>query len=257
MNKIKFNKLMIKILSVLIVCLIVAGMWSYISYNNEKPVSKEYEELAVDSEVVQKLYSKTRVTRMERLFYGTEYYNIYYKNEVFDVTKSSEQFKKYLSYMVLDNEKISYDSEEVTFKASDLKQQYIDIFGNTEKYIDEDIVTEGIINISYNSNNDYYIVEGGSGSELFDGYKYRLIEARKYKDKIEIYEQVVFYNIDSDYESITYYTDLKYNDVLDTMTGNIDVELDFNQYNEKLNKYKYTFTKQNDDYYFTYVEKVK
>lgn len=253
-NKKKIDRVIL-ILFVLIICLLLVGIYSYVSYINNKNLKDGYETLDVNSQQVKKLFYLTRGNHSSRLFYGTNYYNIYYKQDVTKMSELSEDFKKLLSYYTLYSSLQDTTTNNIVFDANDLKQQYITIFGNDNNYIDEDIHCNCPANIIYLPTDKKYVIGGAYGMMILEGYNNKIMEARKYNDKIEIYEKVVFYVEDENTGNISYYKDGDFKEKITEISGNMQFK--FDDYQKQYNTYKYTFMLKNNTYYFDSVERIK
>ena len=76
-NKIRNRKIIILLLTVALIGLILAGIFSYSDYVNKKV---DYQNIDVDDPIVNELIHLTRNDN-RFLFAGTRYENLYYNNE--------------------------------------------------------------------------------------------------------------------------------------------------------------------------------
>ena len=250
----KNRKIVIVILSLLIACLVLIGTYSYYNYSKDK--QKNYELLDVNNKEVADLFYLTRGDYRTNLFYGTEYYNIYYKEDKILTNELNENFKKLLAYYTLDKTLIEKSDTTTVFSASNLKKQYINIFGDDIKYVDDDIYCDCPLEIIYLPPYKQYVIETEAyGMMILERYDNKIIEVRKYEDKIEIYEKVVFFVLDDNTGIVSYYRDSSFKEKLMDTTGN--KQFNFDDYEKQCDTYKYTFTLKNDLYYFSSVERIK
>jgi len=254
----RWKNAVIAVLIVAIIILILSGIISYRNFNNkssnqaEKPKDeKKYEVLEVNESLVVDLFGLTR-NNNRSLFFGTEYDNIYYLKDVINTNKLDVEFKLMLSFETLDSNKLNLDDETTVIEESALKEQYLKIFGDTD-YKGQDIKYSCPSAVRYNEEKFRFEYDEYCGGPVSYGYQNKLIEARKYKDKIEIYEKVVFYLIDED--RVTYWKNADYSDFLLEMTMDDDFNID--SHLNELKTYKYTFEKSDSFYTFEKVELVK
>lgn len=255
MKKIKNNDLVVIVLSILIVVLVFLGIYSYVNYVKNKNDGGTYQKLDVNSDQIKQLVFLTRGNHNRTLFYGTDYYNIYYKEDFIKTSDLNEDFKKLLSYYTLERSLFDYSNNNTVFKADDLKRQYASIFGDTANYKNEDIYCNCPSKIVYLPADGTYVLEGAFGSIIMEGYISRLIDAKKYDNRIEIYEKVVFYVEDENTGNISYYKDSSFREKIIETSEN--KQFKFEEYQKQYNTYKYTFMLENGVYYFESVERIK
>jgi len=255
MKKIKEKNTIVVILSALIICLMFFGIYSYVRYIKIKNSKDSYEVLDVNSAQVKELFYLTRGNHITTLFYDTNYYNIYYDRDVVKMSELNEDFKKLLAYYTMDASLKDTSNNNTVFSATDLKKQYITVFGDDTNYIDEDIYCNCPSNIIYLPADHEYVRDGAYGTMILEGYNNKIIESRKYKDKIEIYEKVAFYREDENTGSISYYRDSTFKEKITEISRN--KQFKFDEYQKQYDTYKYTFKLENASYYFDSVERIK
>lgn len=247
------------ILIILISLLIVVGIISYNKYNNNnnkddnKNQKDNYEVLDINDSLTKNLFSLTR-SKGNSLFLNTEYENIYYNKIGVDIKNVDINFKLLLSYENLDASKFKINGEKTIIDEEDLKEQYNKIFGDNS-YTSSDILYSCPSIIEYNKDKKQYEYSSACGRAYNKGYKNKLIESRKYKDRIEIFEKAVFYIISPDLNRITYLKNGDYTDEIVALY--LDEEFKIDDYLVQLNTYKYTFRYNEGNYYFEKVEMVK
>lgn len=244
----------------LLIIVIGIGVASYENFIKEKnqtsdepiaPVTKDYEELDVNDSVVQELFLLTRVSTESEdvLFANSEYENFYYRqdNVIFD--GANNQFKLYLAFLKANtSDCIMIDDITCAISSKVIEEEYYNIFGKTDDYINQDIPSICPNSITYDNETDEYSFDLACGSEITSGYINKLIEARKYSDRIEIYEKVVFFYDDSGTGNRLYFLKPGYKETL-KVDNNKKFEID--DYLSKLYTYKYTFIRQETQYTFS------
>lgn len=262
MKKINAKKIVVPGLLSLIIILIILGIISYVNYKNNNQGNKteinegKYQTLDGTDDLVKDLFYLTRGSNTSSLFYGTNYNNIYYIDDNLDINSLDNNFKMMLSFLTIeDNKKKNDNNGSQTIWAEYIKDRYITIFGKKDNYVDEDIYYFCPSVISYNITDKQYEIDGGCGYIATTGYTNKLLYARKYEDRIEIYETVAFYLLDIESEKISYFINGNYSDILTTLS--VDEKFKIDDYLEKLHIYKYTFVKNDKNYNFSKVEKVK
>ncbi|MBQ7137285.1 MAG: hypothetical protein IJO43_04850 [Bacilli bacterium] len=247
-------------LMIAIIALILSGVISYINFsgrtddkNNEPTNKKEYENLNVTDNLVTDLFALTRGNNTS-LFFGTQYENVYYSKDKINTNELNVEFKLMLSFVTLDRDKFSLDGETTVIEEKDLKEQYLKIFGDND-YKAQDIKYNCPSTVHYNPEKNRFEYDEYCGGPLNYGYQNKLIEARKYSDKIEIYEKVVFYLLEEDTNRITYWKNSDCSDLI--LEAEIDDDFDINNHLEVLKTYKYTFEKNDASYTFEKVELMK
>ncbi len=241
MNK---RKIVVGILSLLIIILCVLGVYSVIKFST----NKKYENLKVTDSEVQKLFLLTRKSMDAPLFFGTNYENIYYKNDNVIMSEVDQDLKMILAFETLDNDNMYILEGANTFDANVLKDQYVSIFGSDADYQDHTFKYSCPNEIVYNQNANIYQVSQICSFIYDTSYENKIVEARRYDDRIEIFEKVIFYTYEDGKK--VYYNDIDLTDKYVKDSVNFD--------KDKLNKYKYTFKKADDGkYYFESVQKQK
>lgn len=241
--------------------------------NNDNQKEESYDSLDIDNTVVTELYKKVNHFGDT----GPAGYNFtgyfYQKDSIF----ASEIDNKTKLFLALNNAQTTTDELEQTLFVSDssLKTAMIDLFGNVD-YQNESLTTTkgcGFSNASYNADNKQYSIAIACGGTGYNYYITKLVQARKYSDRIEIYEKHIgikrTWNEDKNLEVTSVYKYFKQdkNSCIgyDCMSGveliadgleNFDTN-NIDEYMQKADTYKYTFKLENGKYYFSKAEKVK
>ncbi len=249
-KKTNSKNFVIFLLMILIIALVGAGIFSFVKYSKFGNNSKKVLILDVNSEEVKNLFLLTRPEMTKALFVFTDYEDIYYKQDRLIINDLGEDFKMALAYSRLDYTAINYKGDKISFKESDLKKSYQEVFGDLSNYQDQDFGYGCPKEIVYNEENDLYEYEHSCTFILTGGYENKLVEAKRYNDRVEIYEKVVFFEYDDESKEVIYYRDYEHNSPFEQN------KYDFNA--EGISTYKYTFKKNSDGkYYFYSVEKQK
>lgn len=158
----------------------------------------------------------------------------------------------------------SYRGEEsMTISSNKLKKYVTDIFGKNFIYKNADIpgyCFSGVYGL-YDSNNDVYVfsrLENGCGGSGVPGIPNKIIEVKKYNDRMEIIEKIGYIEsrqLDKCLAPVLYNHPIE--KVLIELASCDNREEDiFNNNLDKLPSYKYTFKKDGTNYYFEKIERV-
>lgn len=244
--------------------------------NKDNTIENEtYESLSIDDSLVTELYNKINYFSIT----GPAGYNFsgyFYQKDSITVDDMDNKAKIFLA---LNNAETTSDELEQTLFVSDssMKQAIEDLFGNVD-YKNESLSTPigcGFSRAYYDESKKQYSIGVACGGTGFPYYKTKLIQARKYENKIEIYEKHLAIKIEqlvkengydvpkySIYKKFvrngkdcTEYECLVGND---TIAENVDLtEEQLENYMGKADTYKYTFKLENGKYHFYSAEKVK
>lgn len=255
------------ILKVIVVIILVSLAFcvGYLFKNNNSSqnktnnkVSKNTEELNINSKEISKLTipfsSHTHDANEEEL----------YKADLVEVNDLSTEYKNRLAYFKLLHDK-SYNDD--ILKSSDLEEYYYKLFGKNEKYI-----PKSFEHYSYDEKEDVYYADENVGDLSWYRYANKFYKALKNGNKIELYEYVVVYNenidFDSDIHKVGVFSNINdadnYKNVLkefdyeelDNEVAINDIE-NMNKYRYITNHYKLTFEKEDGNYVFKQIEKIK
>ena len=250
------NKIVIFILVVAICGLSIYGLVSYFDYvsNKSEDNKKEiWEKLDVNDSIVKDLFAMTGSSK-KNLFVDTDYENIYFSGTKTKIKTMDIEFKLLLVLYNLDQDNFVQEENVTKIEEKYIKEKYNEIFGDND-YEARDFFAGCPSQIKYNKEQMQYEYDEYCGGMQVSGYEYKLIEARKYTDRIEIYNKVAFYLIDENEETISYW---KNSDISSSIiTLSLDQTFNIDEYLETLNTYKYTFRLKGEKYYFEMVEKLK
>lgn len=286
-----------KIVGLLIVILLAGFMGYSLKNNNKSDISdkkieekennkesEQKEELNVNSSLVLDLFNNVnRFNDALDVVNDNNYlFNYFYKQDKILNEQVSDEVKFSIIFDKLYNEKVQSlatatleEYENFKFYLKDINNESIKIFGKT---IDVKNILDSNNNVNvgvrgntfkYNEDGQYFnLVSGGIGDCQSLNLKTKILSAVKYEDKIEITNKIMYiYSSSCDVEELKVFKsvgnspfDLK--EQLDDLTNNVNnmlaKDIDINNYIEKLDEFKWIFTKNNDgNYIFESVEKVK
>lgn len=240
-----------------------------------KTMDEKVEELDINSEKVMNLYIPFSVYTHEA---SDE--ELYSKNKITPDDLSYE-YKNRLAFAKYNNEvdkknlyegniKIDeYELEPDYLKSSTLEKSYKKLFGENTEYIAKSFDSYGIdtLSMTYNKENDVYLADLVAGD--YTGYRYgkELYKAIKDGNKIELYEYVVVYNENYDEGLVGVFSNIEdannFQNAIkqkqmnyDTGTSDLILE-DLSDYKDKASEYKLTFEKEDNNYVFKQIEKIK
>ncbi len=250
--------------------------------NNEKT-----KELNIYSEEVRNLYSPFSISAREATT-DQELYNrdktttndlsYEYKNRLAFAKYYNEVGQKNLYEGVINIDELG-EVELDYLKSSTLEKSYKNLFGENIKYMAKSFDSSVIdtLAMTYDKNKDFYIADMVGGD--CTGYRYgkELYKAIQAGNKIELYEYVVVYNEDDETGIVGVYSNIEdannfknpikqirtydgYSCAAELIkhreTNGYMVE-DLSDYKDKASKYKLTFEKENGNYVFRQIEKIK
>ena len=283
----KKNKILIFIF--ILTCLVIIGTCIYFVYNvatNEKNDITESNKNNDVNEQVKETNTDTKEQELE----VTEEDRIIANN----LLKPFNRYKDYLAYdklgyiykydkltsenlpndiilevslygYVRENNDIYDNYYSVTFKSTNIdasvfKQTVQSIFGNVS-YTDESISKSCTYGSAvYNADQNNYTYTGQAcGGTLLPYIESKIIQIKKYNDRIEIIERIAYIEYLT-YEDGSTPNQLVYNNPTDKRcvganptTSSVDI---FDKYSDKLTSYKWTFKKNESNYYFDKIEKL-
>ena len=253
----KKRRIVIFLLVVAILVLSLLGVASYKSYIKEKinkqKETEKYQKLNLDDELVIKLFNMTG-SNSNQLFANTMYENLYYAKNKVEIKNMPMDFKLLLSYYNIDFNNVELQTNFTSIKEEYIIEQYNKIFGD-DNYKPGAIFAGCPSQIKYNTYKKQYEYDEYCGGMQYSGNEHKLIEARKYSDRIEIYNKVVFYLVDENEETVSYWKNSDYSESVITLS--YDEKFNIDEHLHDLNIYKYTFKLKGEQYFFEKVEKLK
>ena len=231
--------------------------------STKKDAKKEkYEYLSKDNENVKYLYSlvhkNSYIGAVDEMVYNNKKLTLDDMDETYRLNVVSSLFK--YSSIIGDIGKFSYITEE------SVKSAYERVFGDgTYKHVDS--INLGCPIYEYDESAKRYIgTDACGGTTSFSNYT-TLVDAKKYTDRIEITEAVVFYDLESGNKLYKDYNkkqelrklsaDEAKNVVGDTVYDRV-IKPYLESNTDKLQQYTYTFKLADDGfYYYTGVERTQ
>lgn len=191
-----------------------------------------------------------------------EYFGYLYQNEKISQTEIDNQVKIYMAIRkVLTEAKTTDYTKKIEIKESEVTSALKQLFGQNVTFKHESLTgnTCSYTKFEYDEDKKLYI----QNPEDLDDCNYsndtilsKITEEKTLADSIEIYEKVAYvvnsYNFETKQAIYNIYTDMtKQTKIASANEYSID------NYLEQLNTYKYTFEKDNNNYYLKSVELVK
>ncbi len=274
--------LKVTLLIILMVMVFVGGyLLKDYQNKNSKTETIKTEELDISSKEILDLYEPFT-------FYMHEASDeeLYFKDKVTPDDLSIEYknrlaFAKYVNETSLDD---LYDGTEVIdeqynvevsyLKSSKLEKYYKKLFGKESKYVAKTFDAYNIrtLSMDYDEKKDIYYETPEGGDYTVYRYGHELFRAVKSGDKIYLYEYVVVYNEDYMKDIVGVYANLEdannFENAIRQINGygGHDTLMKFNEdnysddlsdYKDKASKYKLTFEKEDNNYVFKQIEKIK
>ena len=175
--------------------------------------------------------------------------NIYYLyTSNFDSSTIKDTIKLNLAYKFIENK--NETDYNYTIKEEDMKNAYIKAFGSINNY-NATSFTVGCMQFYYNNNDKLYMA-----------YKFTCDSTNPLHIKEEIknmYEEndkIIIETVMGVYDETSKYL-FNYSNLYASVALDFDDTKSVLDYEENLNTYKYTFNKNNDNYYFESIERTK
>ncbi len=149
-----------------------------------------------------------------------------------------------MAYQLLSKDKINISNSVITINENDIKDAYKKIFGSLDKYSAKNF-NEDCIQFIYNENSKTYLaIDTECQNKVTE--KVEKIENIYEEDNNIVIETIVGV-YDKENNSLT---NINGDIVSDNFSNNID------EYKESLDSYKYTFIKEDENYYLEKIEKI-
>lgn len=175
--------------------------------------------------------------------------NIYYLyTGNYNQANIKDTIKLNLAYKFIENK--NETDYNYTINEEDMKTAYSKIFGNLDNY-NPTSFTLGCMQFYYNSND-----------QIYTAFKFNCDSSNTLKIKEEIkdmYEEndkIIIETVMGVYDTNNKYL-FNYSNLYLSLTNDFDESKSVLDYENKLNTYKYTFSKNGDDYYFESITKTK
>lgn len=252
----------------------VIGYYGYQKYK-EQPKEKETDtKISVTDATVQSLYQKynlfTTTINDSSLYLKNDLFGYYYRADAYTNKTISNEAKLVTALHVLFLEKdLAYEedsTEPLKVEGAKVRETVTKLFGKDALYKDEGVDPENAYfcqfgDILYDEDDDVYYTKGeeecsGSNRPIL---KNKIVSAEKIEDELIITDTMAYlvpHRNEDDKVVYDVYNSMKTDkeNLVDTIT----TQSEFAFYNYKqLHKFEYHFTKENDEYVLTRVERVK
>lgn len=175
-------------------------------------------------------------------------YNIYYLyTGDYNITTMKDTIKLNLAYKFVDNKNETDYSYTIT--EDDMKNAYVKVFGTLDNY-NPSSFTVGCMQFYYNGYDQIYT------AYKFECEDYNQLHIKEeIKDMYEENDKIIIETVMGVYSDSKYL--FKYDNLYNAVVVDFDDSKSVMEYEDKLNTYKYTFKKIDDNYYFESVVKTK
>lgn len=207
----------------------------------------ETKSLDTDSEIVTKLMKDFSISENKTITAKDEYLGYLYSKSIFNKSDISDEYKIYTAL----NDLTKNSTEVTEIENIKVKEKIKDIFNDT--YKDQSLTKDSCNLPKYNYTNDKYIKgELKCNSEIIGKLVTKINSANKETDTITITKAIYYEEIIDNKTNIYANVDKKL--LIKENVSDSDI---FNEYKNKIEKYKYTFKKNSlGNYYFEKIEKV-
>lgn len=175
--------------------------------------------------------------------------NIYYLyTGNYDSSTIKDTIKLNLAYKFVENK--NETDYNYTIKEDDMKSAFIKVFGNIDNY-NPTSFTVGCMQFYYNNNDKLYMAYKFSCDSTST-----LHIKEEIKDMYEENDKIIIETVMGVYDEANKYL-FNYSNLYASVAIDFDDTKSVIDYEENLNTYKYTFNKNNDNYYFESIERTK
>lgn len=190
-----------------------------------------------------------------------DYFGYLYRNDKYSIDTISNQVKLFLAFQsILKSE----TDEKVVVTQTDLENELKEIFGSQVVFEHESILANrcAFPHVTYDEEKGIYTLphRGGGGGVGTPRITSKVESAKEYSDRLEIVEMIAYieFEVSDDYRLIPQvYKTVKDEIVIGTLEVDEKIEDVFTKYDSELNRYRYTYRKENNAYYLDSVELVK
>jgi len=245
------------IIIVIAMCILVIVVGSLVVINKEKRKEKNEEPTnSLQSNTV----DETVINYLKLNSLPEEYFGYFYKSDRYTNSNIDNNIKIYMAIRkVLSNKKDINYSEKIEIKEKDVTNALKVLFGSNVTYKHESLKgnTCSYTNFKYDKAKKMYVQEPDDCLESnTDTLLAEIIDKKTTDKQVEIYEKVgyveISYNLEQKKLSYNIYSDVAKKNKVTTVD-----EYSISTVKDSLNTYKYTFTKENNNYYLSSVELVK
>lgn len=267
-----------KRLMILLIILVVISVISQILYfyahewqedreriENSKIIDESIDEedttISKDSKEVKELLAKYNVFNNQ--LESANYFGYLYKNDKTEVSSISDKAKIYMALSnisFVDNKDLIDEDDNVTIPKEMVNNKIKELFGSDITYQDQSLVDEGnechIAYFSYDSTKEEYLLKsyGHNQAAYYNTIETKITDASLNDDimmiDVQIYKKVPNSN------GYLIYKDMNSSEELATIDLDDDTDI-FATYKDELAKYRYTFTKEDNNYILSKIEKIK
>jgi hypothetical protein len=193
----------------------------------------------------------------------SDYFGYLYNNQVLEVKDFDMKAALYLSLYG----ELNHDGETTIIQSDKVKENFYKIFGNNLEYKPMSFEAGRVFEFNYNEElNIYEINSPGVGGVYFPEIHLRNLSSTVNGNTVEVVRKMFYLeyssnNSGTDLTKIEIYKNVNKSEKLGTMTlpeKGVNEDKIFKKYGDKLDNYKFTFTKGDDgNYYFSKVEREK
>ena len=193
---------------------------------------------------------------------SVNFFGYLYKEDEYKTKDISDNAKIYIAIsniQFVDNKELMDTNGNVSLPKEMMEEKIKELFGNNTEYKDQDLNNiDSDCRIAYfkydNQEQKYKLKAYGHNTNAYSNKIKTNIEKVYTKDnKLEVY--ISMYVEINNKDGINIYKDTDLNDKIVTLKQG-EVKDIFKDYSKKLQKYKYTFKKEEDRYIFSKIEKV-
>lgn len=238
-------------------CILAIVVGSLVIINKEKRKEKSEESTnSLESNQV----DKSIINYLKLSSLPEEYFGYFYQEDKYNNSSIDNNIKIYMAIRkVLSNQKDINYSKKIEIKEADVTDALKELFGSDVTYKHESLEgnTCSYTNFKYNKSKKMYIQEpDGCFESNTDTILSEIIDKKTTDKKIEIYEKIgyveISYNTQNKKISYNIYKDIAKKNKIATID-----EYSISSVKDSLSTYKYTFIKENNNYYLNSVELVK
>ena len=268
----EFKRLMVLLIVLVLISVLSQGLYYYsLEYDkkvnttpvlNTKEIEQKKEEvLDIESEEVNTLLQKFNVFNDQ--LEAANFFGYFYKEDSYFLENISNKAKVFMALSnisFVDNKALIDEKDNVKIPNDLVKEKIQELFGTNTIYTDEALVEDGndcrMAYFGYDEKNKKYILNsyGHNQAAYSNTIETKIDKALKINDKIEI--EVLMYKKIPTKEGYTIYKDMNSEEKITSYNFTEEKNI-FEEYKEELQKYKYTFALENNNYIFNKIEKIK
>lgn len=268
-----FKRLMVLLIILVLISVLSQGLYYYsLEYeketnitnpvlNPEEKESVKEEELDIESEEVKALVKKVDVFNDQ--LESANFFGYFYKKDLYTLESISNKAKIFMALSnisFVDNKDLIDEKDNVMIPNHLVKEKIQELFGDNVTYFDEALVEDGndcrMAYFGYDEKNKNYILNAyGHNQAAYSNFiQTKIDKAVKKEDTLEI--EVLMYKVIPTKDGYTIYKDMNSEDKITSYRYTEDKNI-FEEYKEDLQRYRYTFKLENDNYILTKIGKMK